>query len=84
MYLHIGNSFTIRTRDIIGIFDFDTATVEKTTSEMLKKAQDEGNLINTWEEFPKSFVLINDRGEVKIFVSDLSSQSLIGRTEKII
>jgi hypothetical protein len=82
MYLHIGNSFTVRTKDIIGIFDFDKASVEKSTKELLKKAENEGNLINTWEDFPKSFVIVNDRGEIKIFVSDISSASLLGRTEQ--
>ena len=82
MYLHIGNSFTVRTKDIIGIFDFDRASVEKSTRELLRKAEQEGNLINTWEEFPKSFVIVNDRGEIKIFVSDISSASLFGRTEQ--
>ena len=80
MYLHIGNSFTVRTKDIIGIFDFDKATFEKTTEMFLKKAEDEGNLINTWEDFPKSFVVVNNRGEVKVFVSDISSASLLGRS----
>ncbi|MBQ4137075.1 MAG: DUF370 domain-containing protein [Clostridia bacterium] len=82
MYLHIGNSFTVRVKDIIGIFDFDKASVEKSTKELLRKAEKEGNLINTWEDFPKSFVIVNDRGEIKIFVSDISSASLLGRTEQ--
>ncbi len=79
MYLHIGNSFTVRTKDIIGIFDFDKASTSKITKEFLKRQEEEGNLINTWEDFPKSFIIVNDRGEIKVFVSDISSGSLLGR-----
>ena len=79
MFLHIGNSFTVRTKDIIGIFDFDRASEGKSTNLFLKRAEESGNLINTWEDFPKSFVVVNDRGEIKVFVSDISSTSLEGR-----
>ena len=79
MYLHIGNYFTVRKKDIIGIFDFDTASVEASTKAFLREAESLGNLINTWESFPKSFVLICDRGEIKVFVSDISAQTLTAR-----
>ncbi len=82
MYLHIGNSFTVRTKDIVGIFDFDKSSQGKSTAEFLKRAEEEGNLINTWEDFPKSFVIVNDRGEIKVFVSDISSASLEGRSNQ--
>ena len=72
MYLHIGNYFTVRKKDIIGIFDFDSATVGSSTKKLLHEAEELGNLINTWESFPKSFVLVRDRGEIKVFVSDIS------------
>lgn len=82
MYLHIGNDFTLKKKDIIGIFDFDNATVEKTTNIFLKMAEEQGNLINIWEEFPKSFIVINDRSEIKVYVSDISSVSLLGRIKQ--
>ena len=79
MYLHIGNYFTVRKKDIIGIFDFDSATVGSATKTLLKEAENVGNLINTWENFPKSFVLVQDRGEIKVFVSDISAGTLTSR-----
>ncbi len=82
MYLHIGNDFTLKKKDIIGIFDFDNATVEKTTNIFLKMAEEQGNLINIWDEFPKSFIVINDRSEIKVYVSDISSVSLLGRIKQ--
>ena len=39
MYLHIGNNKIVRTRDVIGIFDADTATVSKTTRAYLSEKE---------------------------------------------
>lgn len=81
MYLHIGNYFTVRKKNILGIFDFDKASMEDTTKKFLEAAENEGNLINAWEEFPKSLVVVNDRGIFKTYVTDLSVQALLGRME---
>ena len=35
MYLHVGNNQNIRIRDIIGIFDADTATVSSVTKKYI-------------------------------------------------
>ena len=37
MYLHIGNGVSIKTDDIIGIFDLDTATVSQSTKKYISK-----------------------------------------------
>ena len=80
MYLHVGNHQNIRTRDIIGIFDADTATVSTITKKYLSAADSERMVEFASEEIPKSFVLYKGRdGSYKICFSQLSSSSLIGR-----
>ena len=39
MYLHIGNGESIKTDDVIGIFDLDTATVSKVTKKYISKKE---------------------------------------------
>ena len=39
MYIHIGSGKVIRKKNIVGIFDLDTASHEKDTREFLKKAE---------------------------------------------
>ena len=80
MYLHVGNNQNIRTREIIGIFDADTATVSAVTKKYLSAANARQAVKFASEEIPKSFVLYkgND-GEYKICFSQLSSASLCGR-----
>jgi len=80
MYLHIGNNKNIRQRDVVGIFDSDTATVSAVTKEFLKQKQHENKLFSASAELPKSFVLTRG-GDV--WLSQLSTSALLGRSRKI-
>ena len=82
MFLHVGNNRNIREKDIIGIFDVDTATVEATTKKYLSDAEKEGLVSFATDELPKSFVLYRDGKNFKICFSQLSAASLLGRSEK--
>ena len=83
IYLHGGNNQNIRMKDIIGIFDADTATVSAVTKKYLSEADLSGCVSFASEEIPKSFVLYRDRTSkaYKICFSQLSSASLCGRSE---
>ena len=54
-FLHVGHNKSIRTRDIVGIFDMDTSTVSGVTRNFLTMAQKNGKVINATDEIPKSF-----------------------------
>ena len=80
MYLHVGNNQNVRTKEIIGIFDADTATISAVTKRYLSAADVQGAVSFASEEIPKSFVLYKGRdGAYKICFSQLSSASLLGR-----
>ena len=80
MYVHAGNNRIIRTRDIIGIFDMDTATIGTATREYLRKAEKDDRMINIKEEIPKSFIVVSDDKQTdKVYVSQISTSALIGR-----
>ena len=61
MFLHIGNNKNLRQRDVVGIFDSDTATVSPITKEFLRQKQRENKLFSASGELPKSFVLLGKR-----------------------
>ena len=42
MYLHLGQSTVITTKDLIGIFDMDNTTVMKSTRDYLTKSEKDG------------------------------------------
>ena len=78
MFLHAGNNKNLRLRKIIGIFDMDTATISVDTKEFLRRADRSGNTETLFEEVPKSFLLTDDG---KVYFSQISTQSLVGRVE---
>ncbi len=79
MYVHAGNNRIIRTREIIGIFDMDTATMETATREYLRAAERDGRMINIKEEIPKSFIVTSEGESDKVYVSQISTSALLGR-----
>lgn len=85
MYLHVGNNQNIRIKDIIGIFDADTATVSAVTKKYLSDADHKKSVKFASEEIPKSFVLYKDHKKKSygICFSQLSTSSLCGRVEQL-
>ena len=81
MYLHLGQGTVVRKQDILGIFDPDTATVQKASREYLNTAQKKGELITVSYELPKSFVVCappkrrSSAGD-RVYVSQISPATL--------
>ena len=83
MYLHAGNNKIIREKDIIGIFDMDNSTVSHITRKYLARAEKEERLLAASDEIPKSFIVYKENGKIKVCISQISSTSLVGRTETV-
>ena len=81
MFLHLGQLTVIRTENILGIFDLDNTTVSKSTRNYLARAQKDGNVFNVSMELPKSFVVTVEDGKEKVYISQLSSGTLLKRME---
>ena len=81
MYLHIGNGESIRTEDIIGIFDLDTATISKTTKKYINKKEKEGKVEYLDYDLPRAFILCKKGDEEKIKLSRISTTGLRQRIE---
>ena len=80
MYLHIGNNIVLKTQDIVGIFDLDTATISRFTRSFLSAAQKAGEVITVTNELPKSFIVCKKKNsERKIYISQISSSTLMRR-----
>ena len=77
MYLHIGEDTIIRDREIIGIFDMDTSTVNKATRDYLKKAEQEKRVVYVNYDLPKCFV-VTDK---KVFISPINTSTLSKRAK---
>lgn len=81
MYLHIGNGRSIRKKDVIGIFDLDTATVSGITKRFINSAQQRGRVEYADSDLPRSFVLADTESGAKIRLSRISTVGLKQRAE---
>ena len=78
MYLHLGGDKVVKTKDIIGIFDMDTSTVQKNTRDYLSLAEKKGEVVTVSYDLPKSFIVVNSKKskEKTGYISQISSTTL--------
>ena len=93
MFLHLGADTVIQTDHILGIFDLDTTTVQKSSREYLNLAEKAGRVVNVSPfELPKSFVVCEEERSEKeagwekektivVYLSQLSAGTLLGRLQ---
>ena len=80
MYIHLGNETVVKDNEIIGIFDMETTTVSKNTRLFLENAEKQKKVINVSYELPKSFIVTNDKNKSRVYISQISSQTLQKRS----
>lgn len=83
MYLHLGQDTVVRVDDIVAIFDLENASISKSTKGYLANAQKKGMVVNVSTELPKSFVVCQNKVGTKVYISQISSQTLKKRTNFI-
>ena len=83
MYFHAGQDFVLNTRDVIGVFDLDTAGASHRTEEYFRSAENNGAVVDLCApgSLPKSFLVTDFPGET-IYISQLSPAALKKRAEK--
>ena len=79
MYLHLGQDIIVNMRDIVGVFDLDNSTISRHTREFLSRAQREGRVVNVSMELPRSFVVCAHNGRETVYISQISTATLLRR-----
>lgn len=82
MYLHIGNGETVRVRDLVAFFDFDSMTVASISRRFLSDCEKKKKISDcTGGEIPRSVLLVSDTKtkETRILFSLLSTAALRAR-----
>lgn len=80
MYVHLGQETVVKEEDIVGIFDLDSTTVSKHSRKFINLAEKRKQIINVSYELPKSFILCNKGKDTKVYISQISSQTLLKRS----
>lgn len=84
MFLHIGGEYIVSLKDIIAIIDMEKSTISQDTRNFLKISDEEGFIINVVkEEIPKSFIIAQEKHKSKVYLSPISTNTLLKRYEII-
>ncbi len=78
MYLHLGEDTVVNSKEITGIFDMDTSTVNKATRDYLNIAEKNKKTVYVNYDLPKSFIVTKD----KIYISPLNTNTLLKRSRQ--
>lgn len=90
MFINIGKDKSVRKKEIVGIFDLDTASHEKETREFLKISEKKGIVKTCGNDLPKAFVVTSSKNKrssnkkekkTTVYLTTLSSASLAGRNK---
>lgn len=82
MYLHLGGQTVVKKKDIVAILDLETTSVSKKTKEFLQINEKNGIMENISEDIPKSYIICSENGNTKIYISQMSSATLLKRIEQ--
>lgn len=72
MYLFLGGNITVRSDDIVGIFDIEECSVSRITADYLNMCQKKSQIVNISENMPKSFIVTAD----KTYISNVSHNTI--------
>lgn len=81
MYVGIGGDMAVRDRSIIGIFNLDNTTTSRHTRRFLSEAEQHGVVIDVSGELPKSFVLTQELGMERVYLTQFNTAAIDRRTK---
>lgn len=82
MYLHLGGGAVVASESIVGVFDLDNTSQSHITRKYLSAAEKSGQVINVAEDIPKSFVVCRDGTGMRVYLSQMSPQTLLKRANE--
>lgn len=77
MFLFLGGDVSVRSEDVIGIFDIEECSVSRTTAEYLNSCQKKGLIVNVSEDIPKSFIIASEH----TYISNVSHRTIVKRAK---
>ena len=80
MFITIAPDKIIKTDEIVGIFDLDTASQTKAAKDFFRNAEKNGRVKVTGTELPKSFIVMIDG---TVYLSQYAVKILAARTKYV-
>lgn len=82
MYIHIGYLTMARDKDIVGIFDMDITTIQKSTRDFLRSCEQNKKIVSVSEELPKTFIICKSKNIDKTYISPIAAGTIEKRLAK--
>lgn len=76
MYLHLGQDVVIQTKNVVGIFDLEKASLSPKTKDFLARATKWDHVVTVSYEMPKTFIVTVEEGQTRVYISQISSSTL--------
>ena len=90
MILHIGDNISIIEKDILAIINKSSLVNSKNNIKLINSLIENGNLVNKIDDKTKSYIIVsennikkNTEGSMKLYVSNISSSSLLKRQKDL-
>lgn len=83
MYLFLGGDISVSENTVIGVFDLDNTTINKSTRNFLSRVQKYNKVINVTNDLPKSFCITEEKGKEKVYISQISPATIKKRVGEI-
>lgn len=78
MFLFLGGDISVRSDEVVGIFDIEECSVSRITAGYLNACQKKRLVVNVSEDMPKSFIVT----ESKTYISNVSHSIIVKRNNK--
>ncbi len=72
MFLFLGGDTSIRSSDLVGIFNIEECSVSRITADYLAACQKSGKIVNLTYDLPKSFIVTTK----KTYISNVSNDTI--------
>lgn len=83
MFLHLGSDVCVSLKEIVAIFDLENTSISKRTREFLNESQKKGIVVDVSRyDLPKSYILCDEKGKKKLYISPLSASTILKRANK--
>ena len=82
MFREIGLELSVRESAVIGIFDLDNVSWSKQSRAFLSHAEAAGEVVEATDSLPKSFVLTQEYGMQRVYLTKNSAQVLQKKFEE--
>ena len=82
MFREIGLELSVRESAMIGIFDLDNVSWSKQSRAFLSRAEAAGEVVEATDSLPKAFILTQEYGMQRVYLTKNSAQVLQKRFEE--